>query len=508
MLVYLTTNLTGVNISGTAQNYGLGFYYWDNTVPNWIALDAPVKDAWLLEGNAGTDGGANDFLGTTDGQPLSFRTGNTKRFRVANADQVHAMARGTQALPFYSWNEDQNSGMWLVQGDEVAFGAGNLEFMRFIERGQDELVFNLPGQNIDFRVESDQFDDLIFGDASTNQVSIGNRAPVFGIDTFSSYAYVIGYHAVNGYSDSGVGVYGADGTDGIGVEGVSSNLGIGVAGAANATGTVSIFVGAGGTFSGDQVGVLAISDAVNTPGIFTSANGAPLSNFGANEGMVGNGTYSGATGIGQGAGSIGVLGHNTTATGMAAVFAHGDMTAIGVKPFTIDHPTDPENKMLKHFSIESDEVLNVYRGTTVFDVNGEADVNLPDYFASINVNYSYQLTAVGAAMPNLYVAEEVSGNTFKVAGGITGKKVSWTVFANRNDAYVKANPERIKPEVNKTGDLKGKYLDHKSWSQPDSKAYFKLQTVEVSKLTTKDAQQKSNVPTKFNNGPGNDIDQD
>ena len=418
------------------------------------------------------------------------------------------MTAGTQALPFYSWGADSNTGLWSIQNDELGFGAGGVEFMRFIERGQDELVINLPGSDLDVRVESFAFDDLLFTDASTSQVSIGNRTPFFGIDTFQSYTYFIGDHAVNGYSESGVGVYGADSTDGIGVEGVSSNLGVGVAGASNATGIVSFFVGAGGTFSGDQVGVLAISDAANTPGIFSSANGAPLTNFGANEGMVGNGTYSGATGIGQGAGSIGVLGHSTTATGLAAVFANGDMTAIGVKPFTIDHPTDPENKMLKHFSIESDEVLNVYRGTTTFDANGEANVDLPDYFASINVNYSHQSTAVGAAMPNLYVAEEVSNNTFKVAGGVTGKKVSWTVFANRNDEYVKANPERVKSEINKTGDLKGKYLDHKSWNQPESKAYFRAQTIEPTKLTTKEAQQKSNVHTKFNNGAGNDVDQE
>ena len=147
--------------------------------------------------------------------------------------------------------------------------------------------------------------------------------------------------------------------------------------------------------------------------------------------------------------------------------------------------------MLKHFSIESDEVLNVYRGTTTFDANGKATIELPEYFASINTNYSYQLTAVGAAMPNIYVSKEVSNNTFEVSGGLSGKKVSWTVFAERNDKYVQQNPNKVKNEVEKTGSLKGKYLDHKSWNQPESKAYFKLKTHDSKKSTPKHSVKKS-----------------
>jgi hypothetical protein len=37
----------------------------------------------------------------------------------------------------------------------------------------------------------------------------------------------------------------------------------------------------------------------------------------------------------------------------AGVFAFGDVGATGGKPFIIDHPLDPENKMLRHFALES-----------------------------------------------------------------------------------------------------------------------------------------------------------
>jgi hypothetical protein len=185
MLVYLTSNLTSVNISGTAQDYPQGFYFWDNSIPNWVALGGGTKKSWLVEGNSGTVS-TTDFLGTTDGQSLSLRTNNIERFRVANGNQVHAMSRGTQASPFYSWDEDQNSGMWLVQGDELAFGAGNREFMRFRERGQDELVMNLPGQDIDFRIESDTNDAMFYIDAANNQTFINSNAGIFATNHFMS----------------------------------------------------------------------------------------------------------------------------------------------------------------------------------------------------------------------------------------------------------------------------------------------------------------------------------
>lgn len=88
MIVYLTTDLTGVNISGTAQNYSKGFYYWDNTITNWIALTSASANSWNLDGNTGTDGGTTDFLGTTDNQPVSIRTNNVERFKFTANNQL------------------------------------------------------------------------------------------------------------------------------------------------------------------------------------------------------------------------------------------------------------------------------------------------------------------------------------------------------------------------------------------------------------------------------------
>ncbi|MEO8035996.1 MAG: hypothetical protein ABI837_16280, partial [Acidobacteriota bacterium] len=127
---------------------------------------------------------------------------------------------------------------------------------------------------------------------------------------------------------------------------------------------------------------------------------------------------------------IGVMGEG----GSFGVFAQGNLGASGTKTFLIDHPLDPANRFLKHYSMESPEVLNVYRGNIVLDASGAREVLLPAYFDAINRNVSYQLTAIGAAAPDLHVQREVDGNrSFTVAGGKAGMKVSWVVYAERND---------------------------------------------------------------------------
>jgi len=143
----------------------------------------------------------------------------------------------------------------------------------------------------------------------------------------------------------------------------------------------------------------------------------------------------------------------------------GNLYAGGTKSFRIDHPLDPDNKFLVHFCIESDEILNLYRGTTVLDSNGEAEIVLPDYFGDVNTNFAYQLTPVGAAMPNLYVSSEINDNRFRISGGVAGAKVSWTVTAERNDRLVQQNPEMRNAEPEKTGKFKGKYVHPQLYSR-------------------------------------------
>jgi hypothetical protein len=152
----------------------------------------------------------------------------------------------------------------------------------------------------------------------------------------------------------------------------------------------------------------------------------------------------------------------TAITGSVSV--RGNFSATGTKNFRIDHPLDPANKYLYHASIESSEVLNLYSGNAVLDDSGEAVVQLPDWFEVINKDFRYQLTNVGGFAP-VYIAEEVSGGHFKIAGGKPGAKVSWQVSGVRNDAWVKAHPWAV--EEDKGAD-RGHYLTPELYGAPET----------------------------------------
>jgi len=101
---------------------------------------------------------------------------------------------------------------------------------------------------------------------------------------------------------------------------------------------------------------------------------------------------------------------------------------------------------------------------------GTAWVTLPDYFEALNGDFRYQLTAVGAPGPNLYIAQEIANNRFQIAGGTPGARVSWQVTGIRHDSYAKAHP--IVPDVEKTGDERGRYLHPIEHGQPRSMGIY------------------------------------
>jgi len=124
--------------------------------------------------------------------------------------------------------------------------------------------------------------------------------------------------------------------------------------------------------------------------------------------------------------------------------------------FTIDHPVDPYNKILNHYFIEGPEMRNLYDGEVILDESGLATVHLPDYFNTLNRKPRIQLTGVGTS--DVYVAEDIKGNTF-VIGGKPGTKVYWQVTGERADISAEAIRRMMPVEQPKTGGLAGRMLD-------------------------------------------------
>ncbi len=143
----------------------------------------------------------------------------------------------------------------------------------------------------------------------------------------------------------------------------------------------------------------------------------------------------------------------------------GTITA-GTKLFRIDHPLDPENQYLQHVSIESPDMMTVYNGNAICDAGGEAEVRLPSYFDVLNSDYRYQLTCIGGHA-DVYIAHEIRGNTFRIAGGRAGLKVSWQVTGIRKDPYAMHN--HIKVEMDKPAEEKGTYLHPVAYDMPESR---------------------------------------
>jgi trimeric autotransporter adhesin len=174
----------------------------------------------------------------------------------------------------------------------------------------------------------------------------------------------------------------------------------------------------------------------------------------ANNGGSNGGYFTSASPSGAG------LVATNTAGGLAASL-QGDVQITGKLTkgggsFKIDDPIDPAGKYLSHSFVESPDMMNIYNGNVVLDAHGRAVIEMPKWFGALNRDFRYQLTAIGAPGPKLYVAEEMHDNHFKIAGGKAGMKVSWMVTGIRQDAWANAN--RIPTEEEKPADQQGRYL--------------------------------------------------
>jgi hypothetical protein len=153
---------------------------------------------------------------------------------------------------------------------------------------------------------------------------------------------------------------------------------------------------------------------------------------------------------------------------------NGNLSVVGTLSkssgtFKIDHPLDPANKYLSHSFVESPDMKNVYDGVVVLDSKGEAEIELPRWFDALNKDFRYQLTAIGAPGPNLYVSKEIQhNNRFRIAGGTGGLKVSWQVTGIRQDAYAEAHRTPI--EEDKPAQVRGYYLNPEEHGQPRTKS--------------------------------------
>jgi hypothetical protein len=272
-----------------------------------------------------------------------------------------------------------------------------------------------------------------YGDSVDAYGVFGRSTNAVGVvgDTASQYTAVWGHNRGNGPGVTGSGAGGGTGVVG------QSPSGRGVAG----NGTTGVYA------NGSSYGVFATSGSRAV----SAAGGVAVLAVGGQDG----------TGVYGTADPGGLAGYFN-----GPVTVSGNLTVVnGNKPFKMDHPLDPENRYLLHNAVESSERKNVYDGVVRLDEDGAAWVDLPEWFEALNGDFRYQLTAVGAAAPNLHVSEEISENRFKIAGGERGMKVCWQVTGTRKDPWAAANP--FEAEEEKSPEDRGRYLQPDLYDAPE-----------------------------------------
>jgi hypothetical protein len=221
----------------------------------------------------------------------------------------------------------------------------------------------------------------------------------------------------------------------------------------------STTMGAGGAVKG--IDVSATSDGATRYGVYADGQAYDGTTTTGNS----YGIYARAY---DGANAYGVYGVAASATTNYAGYFSGNVNVTGTLSkgggaFKIDHPLDPENKYLQHSFVESPDMMNVYNGNITTDGAGYAVVTLPEYFGALNKDFRYQLTVIGS-FAQAIVAEEISDNTFIIQTDKPHIKVSWQVTGIRQDKWADAN--RIKVELDKRPEDRGKYLHPEAYNLP------------------------------------------
>ena len=273
--------------------------------------------------------------------------------------------------------------------------------------------------------------------------------------------------------------------------------------------------------SSSSNGVYGNSNSGN--GVYGVSQGNGTGLYGESKSYSGNGVFGkspGGNGVyglcDDGCGVYGVSGNGTGLYGESGMYyaailngkvkITGNLEKAGGS-FKIDHPLDPANKYLCHSFVESQDMKNVYDGVVVLDDKGEAEIELPDWFGILNKDFRYQITAIGAPGPNLYIAEEIldtitsstkhngshhdnnsnNRSRFKIAGGTSAMKVSWQVTGIRKDPWASAH--RIQVEEDKPDNERGYYIHPDLYGQPAENGISRL-------LSRKNRREKTRVAHK------------
>ena len=129
------------NSSDTEPGTTFSHQIWVDTTADIIKIRNEANDAWI------------DWIKIT-GEPL--------------------IPDGTVALPAISFASETDSGIYRIGANEIGIATSGTERVSIAD---GDIVFNEDGEDTNFRVEGDNEANLLFVDAGTDRIGIGDGAP-------------------------------------------------------------------------------------------------------------------------------------------------------------------------------------------------------------------------------------------------------------------------------------------------------------------------------------------
>lgn len=111
-------------------------------------------------------------------------------------------------------------------------------------------------------------------------------------------------------------------------------------------------------------------------------------------------------------------------------------------------------------------MMNIYTGNVITNAQGDATVQLPEWFEVLNTDFRYQLTVIGR-FAQAIVAHKIEDKRFEIKTNAPNVEVSWLVTGVCQDAYAQAHPLVVEEE--KDARLKGFYLHPELYRAPTEK---------------------------------------
>ena len=169
-MIFVNSIATGTASGTTANMTSIGFYYYDGSV--WQKIQAGNSN-WAVTGNSGTTAGTN-FIGTTDNTDIRIKTGTTPtdRWNIShtNNGQLQSYSLGTAALPTYSFQGDQDTGIFSSGADALNFSTTGTTRMSIASNGNVGVNIAPSAYKLDVSTTTG---DAIYGHSSNIGASLG-----------------------------------------------------------------------------------------------------------------------------------------------------------------------------------------------------------------------------------------------------------------------------------------------------------------------------------------------